>query len=242
MYLKNLDEDTSVYELDSMQSAHLAKVLRMKEGQEVELFNGSGLSCKAVIVEISKKFTKVQATSSFVSEDIPTKTITAIIPFIKKDNLFYMTQKLTEMGSAELAFYKPDKLDQSLFKKDLLKFEKKLKDIIIGGCKQSGVNFMPNIKCFQDLSSCLDDVQIDASKCFTCSFDLNADNKLTTSDFDDCNKYIFITGAESGFSDKERFNMKERNIAVRSLGKNILRAETAPIVGVTLFQSFLGRI
>ena len=58
----------------------------------------------------------------------------------------------------------------------------------------------------------------------------------------DCNKYIFITGAESGFSDKERFNMKERNIAVRSLGKNILRAETAPIVGVTLFQSFLGRI
>ena len=73
-----------------MQSAHLAKVLRMKEGQEVELFNGSGLSCKAVIVEISKKFTKVKATSSFVSEDMPTKTITAIIPFLKKDNLFYI--------------------------------------------------------------------------------------------------------------------------------------------------------
>jgi 16S rRNA (uracil1498-N3)-methyltransferase len=98
MYLKNLDEHTSVYELDSMQSVHLAKVLRMKEGQEVELFNGSGLSCKAAIVEISKKFTKVQATSSFVSEDIPTKTITAIVPFLKKDNLFYMAQKLTEMG------------------------------------------------------------------------------------------------------------------------------------------------
>ena len=242
MYLKNLADTASVYELDAMQSSHITKVLRMKEGQEIELFNGSGLSYKARILSSTNKYTRVETLSDSMFVETLSERIIAVVPFIKKENLFFMTQKLTEIGVTDLMYYRPDKLDQSLLKKDLFKLNKKLEDIIIGGCKQSGINFLPSIKCFKDLETCLNDIPVQTSNNFVCFFDLDASERLAEADFSDANEYIFITGAESGFSDRERFNMEEKNIAVRSLGKNILRAETAPIAGITLFQSHIGNI
>ena len=88
----------------------------------------------------------------------------------------------------------------------------------------------------------MNDIPIQTSNNFVCFFDLDASAGLAEVDFNDADEYIFITGAESGFSVRERFNMEEKNIAMRSLGKNILRAETAPIAGITLFQSLIGNI
>ena len=242
MYLKNLVDTASVYELDAMRSSHITKVLRMKEGQEIELFNGSGLSYRARILSSKNKYTRVETLSDSMLVETSSERIIAVVPFIKKENLFFMTQKLTEMGVTDLMYYRPDKLDQSLLKKDLFKLNKKLEDVVIGGCKQSGINFLPSIKCFKDLETCLNDIPIQTSNNFVCFFDLDASAGLAEVDFNDADEYIFITGAESGFSVRERFNMEEKNIAMRSLGKNILRAETAPIAGITLFQSLIGNI
>ena len=54
------------------------------------------------------------------------KDLIAVLPYIKKDNMAFMTQKLTELGVTRMIFFKPDRLDQSLIKKDLLKLKDKL--------------------------------------------------------------------------------------------------------------------
>ena len=169
-------------------------------------------------------------------------SITSIIPYLKKDNLLFMAEKLTELGVNHLVFYKPNNIDQSLAKKDLTKLNNKILEVVIGGCKQSGINFLPQLEYYDSLSDVFMNSLTFKENSFACTFDLQAANKLTPDDLNTRGNYVFITGPESGFSNDERFVMVDKKISSRSLGVNTLRAETAPIIGATLFQSFLGNI
>ena len=242
MYFKDLSNISSVCELDNAQSAHIATVLRLKEGDEIELFDGHGLSCKANIAVSSKRNAQLELITSSKETQNPSNQLIGVLPYIKKDNMSFMVQKLTELGVTRMIFFKPDRLDQSLVKKDLSKLKDKLQEVAIGACKQSGINFLPKLEHCDDLAEVFNNPSIAASNNFACFFDLEATNHLSSNDLADKDEYIFITGPESGFSDEERFTMVEKNISVKSLGKNILRAETAPIISATLIQSFLGNI
>jgi 16S rRNA U1498 N3-methylase RsmE len=67
MYFKDLSNISSVCELDNAQSAHIATVLRLKEGDEIVLFDGEGLSCKANITVSSKRNAQCSTTLSITS-------------------------------------------------------------------------------------------------------------------------------------------------------------------------------
>ena len=242
MYLKNLSNSISIYELDPIQSAHISKVLRLKEGNYIELFDGDGAYCEAEITSSSKRAVEIKIASEIKRIEKNKHSITSIIPYLKKDNLLFMAEKLTELGVNHLVFYKPNNIDQSLAKKDLTKLNKKILEVVIGGCKQSGINFLPQLEYYDSLSDVFMNSLTFKENSFACTFDLQAANKLTPDDLNTRGNYVFITGPESGFSNDERFVMVDKKISSRSLGVNTLRAETAPIIGATLFQSFLGNI
>ena len=52
----------------------------------------------------------------------------------------------------------------------------------------------------------------------------------------------FVTGPESGFSEEEKSFLSNNDVKMRLIGKNVLRAETAPLVISTLIQNHFGRI
>ena len=52
----------------------------------------------------------------------------------------------------------------------------------------------------------------------------------------------FVTGPESGFSEEEKSFLSNNGAKIRLIGKNVLRAETAPLVISTLIQNHFGRI
>ena len=155
MYFKNLANISFACKLESTQSSHLATVLRLKEGDIIELFDGEGLSCKANITLCSKRNTEVELISSPQISTRSNKHLVAVLPYIKKDNMAFMTQKLTELEVTKIIFFKPDRLDQSLIKKDLSKFKDKLNEVVIGACKQSGINYLPTLEYFEGLQEVL---------------------------------------------------------------------------------------
>ena len=242
MYFKNLANTSSAIKLDPAQSSHIATVLRLKDGDIIELFDGEGLSCEASITLCSKRNTEVELISSPQATIKQGKDLIAVLPYIKKDNMAFMTQKLTELGVTKMIFFKPDRLDQSLIKKDLLKLKDKLTEVVIGACKQSGINFLPTLEHFEGLQEVLNNILITKKTSFVCFFDLDATELLSANDIEHKDEYIFISGPESGFSDQERFTMVDKGVTPKSLGKNTLRAETAPIISATLIQSFVGNI
>jgi RsmE family RNA methyltransferase len=72
-------------------------------------------------------------------------------------------------------------------------------------------------------------------------FDVEANDNFDVSLVESNNIFV-ITGAESGFSESEINHMYEKDFSFKLLSKNILRAETAPLVIASLFQNHFDKI
>ena len=209
---------------------HLAKVLRVKPGDSVQLFDGKGNVAAAKINELSKQSIHFLIDEVYAEKNPYRINYQAIFPYIKKDNLIFLIQKLTEIGINSLVIFKPDHIDQSLVKKDMSKLNEKIEEAIIHACEQSGCNFMPTVKYFNGLDDALQYATTDTESEEIFVLDTIAD-KLSGDLLKSNAKMIsFITGPESGFSNNERALMAQKKISNYRLGHYILRAETAPLV------------
>ena len=209
---------------------HLAKVLRVKPGDLVQLFDGKGNVAAAKINELSKQSIHFLIDEVYAEKNPYRINYQAIFPYIKKDNLIFLIQKLTEIGINSMVIFKPDHIDQSLVKKDMSKLNEKIEEAIIHACEQSGCNFMPTVKYFNGLDDALQHATTDTESEDIFVLDTIAD-KLSGDLLKSNAKMIsFITGPESGFSNNERALMAQKKISNYRLGHYILRAETAPLV------------
>ena len=239
VYCKSLAEPNNTFNIDEPQSKHLIKALRLKEDDLVEVFDGNGRSAKCKIIKITKKNCQLERIHKLSSAVIPRRFLTAVIPFIKKNNFNFMIQKLTEIGTNKFIIYKPDLVDQSIAKKDLRLIIAKTFDVIISVCKQCGNNFLPEIIESKNLKAALALINKGDNIYF---FDTNAVKYFNQDELDESTSIAFITGPESGFSETELKLMNESKIKERYLGKNILRSETAAIYISTLIKNHFGKI
>ena len=224
-----LNLDSSYVEVKGAEFLHLSKSLRIQVDDEIEVFDGKGSSCKAIVKELHKSYL-ILYLSSAINIETNKSSIISIIPFIKKENLNFLSHKLTELGVDEIHLYKPDLLDQSLQKKDLNKIMDKIDAILINACKQCERNFKPKIFMHNNLSTAL---KINEDRTLI-AFNFSGKTNLNT-DMKDI-KIGIITGPESGFSENEEIAIKNQSSEIYLLGGFPLKAETAAIVAVSLIQ------
>ena len=238
IYCKSVSETNSVFKIDQAQSLHLTKVLRLAVNDEVEVFDGNGSSAICKISESNRSSASLKRVSDIKIDKPPTNRLGFILPFIKKENFHFMIQKLCEIGATEFIFYKPDLIDQSIAKKDLSKIYSKSEEVIISACKQCGTNFLPITSFVSSLSDAIKKLDQSSTKYV---FDVEA-NDIFDVGLVKSNNIFAITGAESGFSESEINHMYEKDFSFKLLSKNILRAETAPLVIASLFQNHFDKI
>ena len=219
---------------------HLAKVLRLKANDPVELFDGQGTIANGVIQEIEKDYINFHIDDISFMQNPYQKSYQAIIPYIKKENLIYSLQKLIELGVNSILIYKPDHLDQSLAKKDLSKLNLRLEEAMISACEQSGCNHVPTIHYFNELKECLHSIKITSDTEGLFVLDTIANRFIKDHEILSLNSITLITGPESGFSETERHMIKELGLQSLKIGHYVLRAETAPVVGLSKFHSLFG--
>ena len=219
---------------------HLAKVLRLKLDDHVELFNGKGTLATGVVQKIAKDHIKFEIDSLSFMQNPYLKFYQAIIPYIKKENLIYSLQKLVELGVNSILIYKPELLDQSLAKKDLTKLNDRLEEAIIHACEQSGCNHVPMTKFFNGLTQCLQSIHGNINFEGLFVLDTIANQFFNDNESLSLNEISIITGPESGYSDKERETMDAFGLKSLKIGHYVLRAETAPIIGISKFHTLLG--
>ena len=239
VYCKSVSGPNTKFALDNIQSHHLIKALRLKEGRVVEVFDGNGSSASCEIVLLNNNKCELERISEVNKDNEPHRTLTNIIPFIKTNNFNYMIQKLSEIGVNKFIIYKPELCDQSIAKKDLEKIIQKSKDIIINVCKQCGNNFLPQIIHTKNLDEAINLIEDDNNKYV---FDTDAEKYFSFEELGSTSSVTTITGPESGFSEKELDSIKKNNIEIRYLGENILKAETAPIFVSSIVKNHFGKI
>ena len=219
---------------------HLAKVLRLKPNDPVELFDGCGFMANGTIGEIGKAYIYFDVGDILLVQNPYQKSYQSIIPYIKKENLVYSLQKLIELGVNSILIYKPDHLDQSLTKKDLSKLNLRLEEAIISACEQSGCNHLPSIDYFDGLKKCLQSRKVNSDFDGLFVLDTIANQFIKDHEVLSLNSISIITGPESGFSAAERETMSELGLQSLKIGHYVLRAETAPVVGLSKFHSLFG--
>ena len=219
---------------------HLAKVLRLKVNDTVELFDGLGSFASGIIQDIGKTHINFHVNDIELTQSPYQKSYQAIVPYIKKENLNYLLQKLVELGVHSILIYKPDHLDQSLAKKDLSKLNFRLEEAMISACEQSSCNHLPSISYFNGLGESLDAAKRYDGFEGVFVLDTIANQSIKDDEILNLDAISIVTGPESGFSATERKIMNELELRSLKAGHYIFRAETAPIVGLTMFHNLAG--
>ena len=239
VYSNLVCQPNDIFELEESESKHLLKSLRLEPGAKINVFDGKGYSALCEILNISKKKCTIKRIAKVIKQDQPVKIISAVAPLIKRVNFNFMIQKLTEVGVNSFHIYKPDLIDQSLAKKNFENIVIKIEEIIVNVCKQCGNDHLPKINLYRNIHNAIENIS-DHDIIF--SFDTKAKKLFSQTDIGEHNSVGMITGPESGFSNEELEEINSKNIKLRFLGDNILRAETAPIMVSSIIKNHFVKI
>ena len=211
--------------LEKSSSHHLIKVLRKKEGDELVLFDGKGNSCLGIISKIHRSEVQLDVIDIFEKSLRSGIEINLGQSLIKNDPFNLTIQKATELG---VTSFHPLITDRSELKIKMTRNRSLRWNLIArGACEQCGENWLPIIE---------DPIKLDRwaaneeSKIKIVLYP-NADNKI--SDFKYKDSVSLAIGPEGDFSDYEVDSLTEKGFIPVSIGKRILRAETAAISAIS---------
>ena len=211
--------------LEHSSSHHLLKVLRKKEGDKIILFDGKGNSCLGVITLISRSKLELEIIDVFERTLRSGVDINLGQSLIKSDPLHLVIQKATELG---IVSFSPLITDHSVVRIKATK-NRNLKWNLIArnACEQCGENWLPTIADPIDIDQWASTVKSNLKIVLY----PNADNKISDLEYKD--SVSLAVGPEGDFTNYEVDSLTEKGFIPVTIGKRILRAETAAISAIS---------
>lgn len=225
-FVEKAEEETR---LTGDEYSHAKNVLRLKEGDELILLDGSGKEYDAIVRKVDKKEMVCSILRSRLSEKESKTPIKLLIGALKGDKTELVVQKAVELGVAEIGVFSSRFCSAYMNDNKLERLNKVSKE----AAKQCLRAVAPKVTYYPSLREALESCKEYKNKLFACEFAEKSDVSLHTLS----GSCALAVGSEGGFSQEEFLLAKEVGFAGISLGKRILRAETAAIVfcGIAAF-------
>lgn len=215
---------------------HIARVLRLRPGDPLTLFDGSGAEHPARIEEFHRSAVIVTVGDPSAPLRESPLCLTLAQGISRGERMDWVVQKSTELGVSHIV---PIQTERTVVKLDAQQSARKLQHwqaIAIAACEQSGRNTLPRIAAPQTLHDFLRDTDADATRLLLSPAGALRINDLTPRA---CRITVLI-GPEGGLSEPEqRAALGAGFLAVR-LGPRVLRTETAAVAALTLLQHRFG--
>ena len=209
--------------LDKSQSYYLLKVMRIKRGDTISVFNKSG-EWKSIITETIKNIVYFKVTEQLRQKEIEQEIWLAFSP-IKSNYFNFMIQKATELGVTK---FLPIISERTIVRKIN---NERLNKIIIESCEQSNRINVPSIEKSQSLEKFLSD-NLDINLIFG---DLNTKNKKIK--FYNSKPNCLLIGPEGDYSSNEiKKILNYKGSQSIKLSDDILRSETAVISALSVIN------
>jgi 16S rRNA (uracil1498-N3)-methyltransferase len=227
-YLPSYDPAQEIIVLEEDSSRHIAQVLRMKTGEQLQLTDGKGNLLKAEIVEENKKNCKVRILNA---EHKPQngRKITIAISLLKNLSRFeWFLEKATEIGVTEIIPLICERTENKRFRSD------RMKTILISAMLQSQQTWLPVLQEPVDFNKAIqgfDQQQKFIAHCME-------EEKRNLGDLinNDLASSVILIGPEGDFTKPEVESALENHFIPVALGETRLRTETAGIVAATLLK------
>ncbi|MCL5781880.1 MAG: 16S rRNA (uracil(1498)-N(3))-methyltransferase [Patescibacteria group bacterium] len=215
----------------------LRNVFRLKSGDNLVLFDGSGSDFVCRITDISKERAALHIEEVVASKYMPMRKISLYASVIKKDKFEWIVEKATELGVSDIIPILSDRSEKKDVNMD------RLNKIAVEAGEQCGRGNVPIIHPVETLDTLISQVALEGAtrdSGYNAVFHTDADilprsglgTKIKPLNMSDIG--IFI-GPEGGWTDREIAMFRDANIDIRGLDRQILRAETAAIVALSLF-------
>lgn len=217
---------------------HLSRVLRLREGDSVVVNNLSGIDFLGVIEKIDKHSSKIELKDRMLENNESSVEITLYQGMPKAGKMDLIVQKSTELGVSRIV----PVLTERVVVKNSAEFKKldRLKRIAVEAAKQSKRSIIPVIEepiSFQEMLSDMKKSQI-----LIVPYENQENYGFTTlkKELAEIRSCGILIGPEGGFTDGEIRILADRGAKIVTLGKRILRTETAGFTAVALTQMLYG--
>ena len=218
--------------LNRDQAHYLFGVMRLGPGDSVHLFNGRDGEWASEVTEAGKRAGSLVCRKQTRGLQPPPDLWLLFAP-IKKERTDFIVEKATELGAARILPVQTDRTNAGRIRRDRLQAH------AIEATEQCGGTVVPEVADLARLDRMLGDWPADRHLLF-CDETLVGESAADLADLPQ-GPWAILIGPVGGFSERERDRLATMAAAYRiSLGPRILRADTAAVAAITLWQSALG--
>jgi len=216
------------------QSNYLFAVMRLEAGTQVGLINSRDGEYLADAVVANKKNGILVCQDQVKPLLLPPDLWLMFAP-VKKERTSFIVEKATEMGARKIV---PVMTDYTHF--DRIRWDK-MQLQAIEAAEQCGGTYVPEVVEMEKLSDVLANWPADRQILFCDEAQVDQPTAVTDLPGGSDAPWAILIGPEGGFSEAERDSLRAHpNAHAISLGPRILRAETAAVAALTLWQAQLG--
>ena len=214
------------------ENARHAKVLRLKSGEEVLVCDGQGRECLCAVSDVSDGQISLVVRHRQESETEAAVRVSVYMAFPKADKLEHVIQKATELGAYEIVAFPSARCVSRPDEKSLAKKLERWQKIAASAAEQSGRGRIPQVLTLPSYQAALERAaQADRALLFyeneratTLKMALSEGGYKTVS---------LLTGPEGGLESREVEQALATGLQVCTLGRRILRCETAPLCALS---------
>ena len=229
-YLEDSFHKDKIISLDKKLFHHEINVLRKKEGDKFIIFDGKGSSGITEIIELNRKNFIIKIIELFEPSSREGLDIELGQALIKNDPFNFSLQKATELGVKK---FSPIVSERVVVKRDQFSDKSRMekwKQIAKGACEQCGENWIPEIASPTGIKEWSKSTNAETK------IVLFPDAKDNLSDVKISKSISVAIGPEGDFTEEEVECLKESGFLPVTIGKRILRAETAAISVVSALR------
>ena len=225
----------SVVELPDNVVRHL-NVLRVKNTEEIVLFNGNGKAYPALPEVLEKRRASVRILREEATDKESPLNITLVQAVSAAERMDFTLQKSVELGVAEI---RPVISERCVVRLSGERAEKRVarwQEIVVSACEQSGRNIVPKVLPLTTYAQALQQLPQETTKLL---MSLNRAQKLSDVR-PQSGKVVFMVGPEGGWTEKEEQQAFDAGFQSVTLGKRVLRTETASLAAIATMQTLWG--
>lgn len=229
--------------IDGPEARHLAKVLRLKAGERVRLYDGSGMVYEAVVASTAKGLVKAEVLTATRDEGAgrPDLHLGQALPKAKK--MDFIIQKATELGVAAIhPFVSEYCVGQTLAGDREERRAERWQRVAQEACKQCGRPTPPACQPIKDFASLVRTDDLPGLRLICWEDEAVRSLAAVFAERPVVDSVMILVGPEGGFSTAEIGLAGAAGFQPVSLGRYTLRTETAALAATAVLQYILGNM
>ena len=216
---------------------HLARVLRLREGDDCVLFNGDGQDYAARLAAVGKREVSADVLSASTVDNESPLRILLLQGIARGEKMDLILQKATELGVAGVMPVIAERTEVKLDAERTAKRMSHWRSVMVSACEQSGRARVPELEQPAALAQAAASMPQD---CIKLTLDPLGEYSLATLPKPGALSIAIAIGPEGGWSPRDREILSAAGFLGLRMGPRILRTETAGLAAIAALQSKFG--